>query len=317
MLKVKLYLWRIKMFLLNLPETLKDVVEWIRCLPMMYQILTGRAVAVRAWVEVDDDCNVVPHNFGDDINKPLLEALLGRKIVFVGNLRIPRPGIMAIGSLLPWNSTNDVYIWGTGMLQEINRPVIGTPVRVCAVRGPRTRAYLTANGVECPEIYGDPALLLPLIYSPHREERYKIGIIPHWSEIDLPHVQRYREQNPEVLFINFKSYDTWQSVIDQICSFKLIISSSLHGLIISDAYGVKNVYAKFSNLVDGGDYKYHDYMKGIGREWRKPLNYREAIDIDAAIEISNSYHPISFDSTKLLRAFPFPLTPKFKTLCQR
>lgn len=282
---------------------------------MLIQIFSGRVIAVRAWVETDENSQIIPHNFGDDINKPLLEALLGRRVLCVDDpIRLPRPGIMAIGSMFPWHIASDVYVWGTGVLEDSNRATWGKPIQVCSVRGPRTRKYLLNNGIDCPEIYGDPALLMPMIYNPFRLPKHQIGIIPHWRDIELPHIQQFLKANPDVLLINFKNYDSWQHVIDQICCCEMIISSSLHGLIISDAYGIPNVFAQFSDLVEGGDYKYHDYMEGIGREWIEPLDFRNNIDRFEASHVAESYRPIHFDSVALLRAFPFPLVPEFQKL---
>ena len=73
-------------------------------------------------------------------------------------------------------------IWGTGC---IDKGMIGEkPSKVYAVRGPLTREELLKKGIECPEVYGDPALLYPMIYNPKVEKKYKWGIIPHYIEFE-------------------------------------------------------------------------------------------------------------------------------------
>lgn len=312
MQKLKIFLWNIKEAIIQLPIFIK---LWLCTFPIRCRILTGRVVAVRAWVETDSESRIIPHNLGDDINLPLLETLLGRKVECVGDeVCMPRPGIMAVGSMFPWHRADGLYVWGSGVLEDTTRPIWGNPIRVCAVRGPRTRQYLLANGIDCPEVYGDPALLLPLIYPSIRQHRYKIGIIPHWRDIESPHVQSFLQSHPDVHLINFVKYDTWQHVIDQICSCELIISSSLHGLILSDAYSIPNVFAQFSDEVEGGDYKYHDYMEGIGRKWQEPLDFRKVINLQPAIRQSALYQSIHFNPKPLLKAFPFPLDFRFRKM---
>lgn len=187
-----------------------------------------------------------------------------------------------------------------------DRPLKSKPARVYAVRGPKTRDYLLNQGIDCPAVYGDPALLLPLIYTPKAVKKFRIGVIPHFVDYDLPHVVKFREKHPEVMFIRFQGYTSWQDVIEQINSCEAIVSSSLHGLIVADAYGIPNVRVKFSDSILGGDFKYEDYYGGVGREYVPALDCRESIDIEKALEKLKDFKPISFDAGNLLRAFPYP-----------
>ena len=59
----------------------------------------------------------------------------------------------------------------------------------------------------------------------------------------------YKEELDELLgdgchVISMINYDKWTDVIDDICSCEYILSNSLHGLIVADAYGVKNLFCE-------------------------------------------------------------------------
>ena len=55
----------------------------------------------------------------------------------------------------------------------------------------------------------------------------------------------------------------YKKVIDKICSCKVIYTSSLHGIILAEAYGVPAVfYRGLPNIID---FKYKDYYASTGR----------------------------------------------------
>ena len=56
-----------------------------------------------------------------------------------------------------------------------------------------------------------------------------------------------------------------------MCACEVIVSSSLHGLIIADAYGIPTVWAKFGNDINGNDFKFYDYYWSLGMSDIKPL----------------------------------------------
>lgn len=271
------------------------------------------------WIMLDgfikfENGQFIHNNFGDDINIPLLEALSGKKVIHISQSKLWRiPRLLCIGSIIENFSSEKSLIWGSGCIYG-NIKIKAIPKRVCAVRGKFSRQVLLKQGIPCPKIYGDPALLLPYIYTPHTEKKYKYGYIPHVIDYDLPHVKEFREKHPEILFIQFRNYKSWQDVIEQINSCENIISSSLHGLIISDAYGIPNVRVIFSDQIIGGDFKYKDYFSGVDRQYTDPIDCREEIHHDAIIQELKTYKPITYNPKDLLKAFPYKLLPKFQKL---
>lgn len=270
----------------------------------------SRNIAVNGFFAYDGS-QLKNNNFGDDINIPILSRLTGKGVKTLKQLdRINVKHLLCIGSVIEICNSKSI-IWGTGALYgDTSHPIHEKPLRVCAVRGPLTRDYLLSQGVTCPQIYGDPALLLPLFYSPNVAKKYDIGIIPHYIDFSLPHVKKFREENDNIKFINLQNYNCWEDVIDQICSCKCILSSSLHGMIVSDAYKIPNVRVQFSDLITGGDFKFNDYCQGVGRTIYPAIDYRQEIDLDIAKAIMSEYTPICFDPKELLRSFPYKIQSK-------
>ncbi len=153
---------------------------------------------------------------------------------------------LCIGSIITWMTKENFVIWGAGVVYP-DQPLKYKPKKVLAVRGPLTRRYLIRQGVECPEIYGDPALLFPHFIIPPRNKKYKLGIIPHFRDKENPLLNKYKQRN-DIRIIDVES-KKWNSFIEQICECEIVISSSLHGLIISDAYAIPNYWIEF----EGGE----------------------------------------------------------------
>jgi pyruvyltransferase len=126
------------------------------------------------------------------------------------------------------------------------------------VSGPRTRLRALECGAVCPEVYGDPGLLLPRFYTPAPAQRSGIGLVPHFS--DMPRLAGRRW--PDLRLIDIQ--DPIERVIDQIAACELVASSSLHGIIAAHAYGVPAVWLKFRDLPSGDDSKFIDYQRSFG-----------------------------------------------------
>ena len=69
-----------------------------------------------------------------------------------------------------------------------------------------------------------------------------------------------------------------ESFVDQVVGCAGILSSSLHGLICADAYGVPSRWIRISDRVLGDGFKFRDYYASQGVE-------EEAIGVDADMDL--------------------------------
>ena len=148
-------------------------------------------------------------------------------------------------------------------------------------------------------------MLCPTIYQPNVEKKYNIGIIPHISELNNPIVNKFiAEGEDDIVLIDFKNYKSWETVIQLICECRIIASSSLHGLILSDAYGIPNVWLCLNPKTGGGEFKFMDYFAGVARKYER---YDVIDNISSKIikDYCNNYKGIKFDSKALLNSCPF------------
>lgn len=109
-----------------------------------------------------------------------------------------------------------------------------------------------------PEVYGDPALLLPLVYNPEVEQESIVGYIPHYVDKKLlPPLQE------DEILIDVQQ--DWKKTVRDIKRCSMIISSSLHGIVAAEAYGIPAVWVSYSDKIIGGDLKFQDYFLGTDR----------------------------------------------------
>ena len=248
-------------------------------------------------------------NWGDALNPVLIRHLSGREPVLVQeyskNLK-HEPVYTVIGSILHLpvlqneKIVRNTIIWGTGFITESGR-LHGKPRQICAVRGPLTRDNILKTGIPCPEIYGDPALLYPRIYRPDITRKWKLGIIPHYVDKEDNLLKNFKN-SPEINIIDVEG--PINTVVDEICSCTCIASSSLHGIIIADAYGIPSVYMKISDRVIGNGFKFRDYFASVGRSEPEPLVVSEQTTIDDILD-RIPHHRIDIDLNALLDVCPF------------
>lgn len=276
----------------------KVITIWVQ-IRALYLYLFRDAIIVNGYVDDHTWHGIRHRNWGDDLNYYFLQQLTGCPVVFRHNFRIIRwfrhHSYLCIGTLLDGDKYKDKHtiIWGSGC-SGADRG-LPTPQKVLAVRGPKSREYLLSQGIDCPEVYGDPALLLPMVYKPRRDVQcsisassvqevqkasYRLGIIPHVVDLHHPVIEEIREKHSDdILVIDLAHYERWTDVIDQICSCERILSSSLHGLIVSDAYQVPSCWIELSGKISGGYFKFVDYASSVDRDFSNPLRIEKFADI--------------------------------------
>lgn len=187
------------------------------------------------------------NNFGDNLNYYLIKKLSGIEPVYCDD-RANQKHVIVCGSILTECNDNST-LWGPGMANYHDEINCKPDIRM--VRGKLTAGKL---GVDCP--VGDPCLLMPRFYLPKSEKQHKIGIIPHWKDtVNVLEMGHY--------IIN--PLKPALEVIQDILSCEMIISSSLHGLILADAYGVPNRWLETGTAIGGDGFKFDDYYSTTDR----------------------------------------------------
>lgn len=233
------------------------------------------------------------NNIGDDLNFYILAAISGKRVFSAQNILVNCPNILFIGSILQKYINTKSTIWGAGTI-DAKTQLETIPYLVKAVRGPLTRQWLIKNNIDCPEIYCDPALLLPLVYQSKVEKKYKYGIIPHyvdWNSKWVEYLCNLLKDYP-ITIINMANYKSSEDVIDTINECECVISSSLHGIIISDAYNIPNLWVEFSDSVYGKGFKFRDYFLSVKRKVEAPLVINDRLQyLDIALQLSKYQKP--------------------------
>lgn len=253
--------------------------------------VAGEALPLYFWSPAAPDVE----NFGDYISLKLVERIVQHPVEEVHAAQMgSRKKLLAVGSILHFAENFDV-IWGSGINGKhlLPQDYCFSNLDVRAVRGPLTRKFLIENfHISCPEVYGDPALLLPYFFQEFKRKKRpskEYIVIPHISEEHFFPITLY----PNVVYPT----ERWDYVIEQILDSKLVIASSLHGLIIAEAFGVP---ARLLRITENEPlFKYEDYYLGTNRK-----NFQYATSIEEALQLGGE-SPHRADLEKLYAAFPF------------
>lgn len=280
----------------------------VRMLKIFCQEIFQNCLVVKMSAYFDDYGNIIKENWGDDINYWFLQEISNAKIIsYDWSLRtrlFHQPYVMGIGSILTMFNIDNSIVWGSGVISS-SAPIIRRPKEIRAVRGPLTRKRLLDSGIDCPEVYGDPALLLPRYYKPGVKEKYRLGIIPHYKDFNNPVFDKFKN-DPNIIIIKTRNYDNWLDFIDQICQCQAVASSSLHGLIVSEAYGIPNLWIKLERVDNSDDVKYHDFFLSVGVD-RNPYIFEDLTSEKDIKDALQTYKKGYINLEPLISACPIKL----------
>jgi pyruvyltransferase len=196
-------------------------------------------------------------NFGDGLAPHLLKRFANVQPTWA---TVSRADVASVGSVLEhipplWHGD----VLGCGKLFSDSRlhcyNLEGT---VWALRGP-----LSASGIKGDFAIGDPGLLADELISDDIETRkYDLGILPHWSDVELQAKPEWYGNHFTTKVI-YPTSDPLQ-VVREIAQCKKLVTSSLHGLIVADACGIPRRLEHCKALDrDGGSFKFFDYSKSV------------------------------------------------------
>ncbi|WP_354622642.1 polysaccharide pyruvyl transferase family protein [Psychromonas sp. MME2] len=249
---------------------------------------------------------ILPKNFGDDLNPVIVEAIAKKRAVRLDKLpkKIIKPCHLVIGSILHWADENTI-VWGPGFAEKGSK-VISKPIGIKAVRGPLTRNELLKSGVDCPEVYGDPALLYSRLFSVSSKKRYKLGIIAHYAEAKNSFFKEWLKMQvrhaDDIKVISVA--DSVAKVIESINECDCIASSSLHGIIIADSYNIPNVHVNFNGFVPHTQFKFYDYYQSVKKRYSGPFIIERTTTISDIIQQVNG-DDIKINLDLLMENCPF------------
>lgn len=214
-----------------------------------------------------------PGNCGDVLTPVLLERL-GHQVEYAD---AEQADFMFIGSIAS-HASHGVTVIGSGLGERSQ--YLHPGANWLAVRGPLTGERITDCGGRNPEVFGDPALLMPLLYDKPVASHNVVGVVPHYVDLD----------DPQVLANDWNVINPLGDplrVIDQIRKFTPILSSSLHGIILAHAYGIPAAWVRLSDKLFGDDVKFADYAASVGIELKPYAKLTDAVpvlpkDIDAS-----------------------------------
>lgn len=249
----------------------------------------------------------VAYNWGDKLNPVIAKMVSGknpapRQVVLNPKLG---PVYYMIGSVLGFIKDPRAVVYGTGFIRYDQKPLINT-MRLASVRGPLSEEKCFKYGIKPSGIYGDMALVLPEYFKPDVVKvKGRVGVISHFREKSDDYWKRFHESD----FLDINISDDICSLVKKIVSCEYVVSSSLHGLIIADAYKVPSVWVRPSQKPSGDFFKFHDYLLSVGRKKQNPVEISQKANL-AEIESYVELGALPFSTDELISICPFGSIPK-------
>lgn len=198
-------------------------------------------------------------NFGDQLTSLLLNRFSHLSSEYSDPVNAELSMVGSILEHLPKNWGG--VIAGIGKLHEKTQISHFTNAKILALRGPLSAQGLIANKNI---VLADPGLLADELVEP-QERIYELGLVPHWTDTKLEHNPVFKKYNPKIIRVENDPL----KVIREIGQCKKIVSSSLHGIVTADAFGIPRRIEIAPRMIshphqEGGIFKWKDYSASLG-----------------------------------------------------
>ena len=192
-------------------------------------------------------------------------------------------------------------------------------IKIIAIRGNYSLQRIIKNGQKISNsvVLADPGILFPLIYDLIQlnaiEKKHELCVIPHY--IDKTNILiKTKIKINNFLILNIT--DNPSKFIFSLLRCKRVLSSSLHGLIISDSLGIPNMRMLVSNKIGGGNYKFKDYYSAYNFDLPMKIDLRKTFFTEKQLKNIDSNHKISDiiirkKQCQLIINFPYRLKKNF------
>lgn len=244
-------------------------------------------------------------NFGDMLSPYLLSKILECDINSICTVEASSDErkYVITGSILSVH-LNNAIIFGAGFVFSNNyfradRTIIAGVRGNLSLKKILSEAGSHGNSITIIDdaIIGEPSLILPEFYYPVVNKEYKLGVIPHL--FDYERAVKIYGDDKGVIVIDLRRLPeetlegSIERVIAQILQCDQTISSSLHGLIVSVAYGIPTDWCEFNTRSIIGDrFKFYDFLESVtsiihGNEYMKPIDIIDSEPCSKTIVASN------------------------------
>ena len=222
-------------------------------------------------------------------------------------------------------------------------------VTIYSVRGPQTAAWLEETCLHRIQVYlmdeqratrtnwagkvrpyGDAGFLVPFIFpevgklrrptTHHNKPRFdSCVILHHYDQDKLSLVKKFENESssiksssPPNVTTSLPVIQPWRTMAANMSDCAVISSSSMHGLILADAYGIPAVWVQDSTAVF--PYKFQDYYKSMGNnDEGVPYNNKTGVPLWMVLKGKAAIpNPLPWNARlelaqKIIASFPYHL----------
>ena len=295
-------------------------------------------------------------NFGDELSPYIVSSLSNLDVHLVSEEVEYK--LVGLGSIITIETLySGSLFWGSGVLTEtedLNRPKFKIfPLsrikilyhRYClyskrklvpqffAIRGPLSAMRVEQAGLDLNAARknkslatGDPGILMPYLYQPKKKsdhQRFKLGIVIHQSQGAVEKalqklVQTHYRDQVTVINILRQGDNELEQFVDELCACDKIVSTSLHGLIVAQAYGIPVLFLQSEEcpLQNHSIFKFDDYCQGVAEKNFEPYRFTLHEGLISQLLNADFRDPPNLRAAcnNLLEAFPYQDSMRISSL---